>query len=130
MLSALDSAAQHSAPFERMLRALRGMGRFSMDSDAYAAEEGRRLLLDILPLFTSNSDRVDSTKDHFFQAYYCLICAEAKTLEDLLQHCDTRAPQYADILGEVLKLFESLVNSDVLSPNSFLVCTLTCSHKP
>jgi hypothetical protein len=108
-----------------------GLGRFPMDNDAHAAEESRRLLLDVLPLFTSTPDRVDSTKHACFQAYHILICAEAKILEGLLNHCDIRAPQYADILGKVLKLFESLVKPDIISPStSFLVCILIYSCNP
>jgi hypothetical protein len=102
-----------------------------MDNDANATERGRRLLLDVLPLFAANPDRADSTEDPYFQAYYYMICTEAKILEDLLKDRDIRDPQYADILGKVLKLFESLVKPDVLSlSNSFLVCIPTCSCKP
>lgn len=103
------------------------LGHFPMDNDAQVAEEGRRLLLDILPLFASNPDRVDSTKDLYFQAYYYMICTEAKILEDFLKDCNTKASQYADILEKVLKLFENLVKPDILSrTNSFPVCIPTC----
>ena len=85
--------------------------------------EGRSLLLDILPLFTLNPDRVDSTKGPWFQSYYPIICSEAKILEDLLNESSTKHPQYAEILNRILKLFESLVKPDILSScKSSLVC--------
>lgn len=93
-----------------------------MGDDAQVVEEGRRLLLEILPLFTSNQDRTELNKDPCFQAYCYMICSEAKILEDSLKDCDTKALQNADILGKVLKLFESLVKPDILPPSkSFLV---------
>lgn len=91
-----------------------------MDNEAQAAEEGRRLLLDILPLFTSNQEEFELNKDLSFQAYYYMICSEAKILEDLLKDWDTKAPQYTDILRKVLKLFEGLVKPDILPPSNSL----------
>lgn len=85
-----------------------------MDNEAQAAEEGRRLLLDILPLFTSSQEEFELNKDLGFRAYYYMICSEAKILEDLLKDCDIKAAQYADILGKALKLFESLIKPDIL----------------
>jgi hypothetical protein len=94
-----------------------------MDNDAQAAEEARRLLLDILPLFTSPGWE-SAAKDHCFRAYYTLIWLEANRLEESLEQLDTKIPQHADILETVLKLFENrLIRQSVSSPgNSFLVC--------
>lgn len=135
-VSSLLSSTTHSLPLLPLLQKQSSLSKkwlnpcgsvlasYHMENDAHdAIEEGRRLLLDILPLFTSNPDRVESTKGACFQAYYCLICIEAKILEDLLKDSNTRHPQYADILGKILKLFESLVKPGILFPSkSFLVC--------
>jgi hypothetical protein len=93
-----------------------------MDNDALAADEGCRLLLDILPVFTSNTNQIASDKDPCSQAYYYMIGSEAQRLEDSLKDCNTRVPQYADVLAKILKLFESIIQPDVLLQcNSFLV---------
>jgi hypothetical protein len=85
--------------------------------NADAVEEARRLLLDILPLFTFSPGWERAAKDVCSMAYYTLICAEANRLEEFLKQLDTRMSQYADVLETVLKLFENrLIRQSVSSP--------------